>query len=122
MKILIDMNLPPQWVETFGAEGWEALHWSGIGDFGASDRTIMEWAQEHGYVVFTHDLDFGALLAATQRDGPSVIQVRTQDVLPETLGEQVVKAIRQFESELDRGALVSIDQQRARARILPFEP
>jgi predicted nuclease of predicted toxin-antitoxin system len=24
MKILIDMNLPPSWVEVFIAEGWEA--------------------------------------------------------------------------------------------------
>ncbi|MDY6986727.1 MAG: DUF5615 family PIN-like protein [Thermodesulfobacteriota bacterium] len=102
------MNLPPRWTEMFDAEGWEAVHWSGVGDFDASDRTIMEWARERGYVVFTHDLDFGALLAATQRDGPSVIQVRTQGVLPETLGEQVVKAIRRFQGELERGALIRL--------------
>ena len=40
----------------------------------------MAWAGEHGSVVFTHDLDFGSLLALTQAVGPSVIQVRTQDV------------------------------------------
>jgi len=26
IKILIDMNLPPKWVELFNAEGWEAIH------------------------------------------------------------------------------------------------
>ena len=122
MKILIDMNLPPRWVEIFAAEGWEAIHWSHVGDFTASDRIIMEWAKQRGYIVFTHDLDFGALLAATQADGPSVIQVRTQNVLPEALGDLSVKAIHQFQEELNHGALISIDQKRSRARILPLKP
>jgi predicted nuclease of predicted toxin-antitoxin system len=26
----------------------------------------MNWALTNGYIVFTHDLDFGAILAATQ--------------------------------------------------------
>jgi len=43
----------------------------------------MDWAKDNGYVVFTHDLDFSALLAATQAECSSVIQVRTQDVLAE---------------------------------------
>jgi predicted nuclease of predicted toxin-antitoxin system len=28
MKLLIDMNLSPLWVEVFEQYGWEALHWS----------------------------------------------------------------------------------------------
>ncbi len=82
MKLLIDMNLSPDWVEVFRRNGWEALHWSMVGDPRATDRAIMEWARANGYVVFTHDLDFGALLAVTQLNGPSVIQVRTQDIMP----------------------------------------
>ena len=65
MKILIDMNLPPRWAKVFAAESWEALHWSQVGAINASDREIMTWARENGYLVFTHDLDFSALLAAT---------------------------------------------------------
>jgi len=45
----------------------------------------MAWAREHVHVVFTHDLDFGTLLALTRASGPSVIQVGSQDVLPEHL-------------------------------------
>ena len=66
MKILIDMNLPPRWAKVFAGAGWEALHWSQVGAPTASDREIMAWARENGYIVFTHDLDFSALLAATQ--------------------------------------------------------
>ena len=120
MKILIDMNLSPRWEAAFTAEGWHAVHWSKIGQYNASDQTILAWAKENKYIIFTHDLDFGNLLAATAGNAPSVIQVRTQNVFPDALGTLVVKAIRQFQEELMRGALISIDEQRARAHILPF--
>ena len=31
MKILMDMNLTPRWVEIFFKGGWEAVHWSQVG-------------------------------------------------------------------------------------------
>jgi predicted nuclease of predicted toxin-antitoxin system len=46
-KILIDMNLSPKWINLFDAEGWEAVHWSKIGDFGATDKVIMKWAKDN---------------------------------------------------------------------------
>lgn len=80
----------------------------------------MAWARQHGHVVFTHDFDFGTLLALTRAEGPSVIQVRTQDVTPSAIGALVVNALRQFEATLESGALVVLDEARARARILPI--
>ncbi|MGZ5446473.1 MAG: hypothetical protein ACXW5U_31635 [Thermoanaerobaculia bacterium] len=32
MKIVIDMNLSPTWVEYFGAADVHAQHWSDLGD------------------------------------------------------------------------------------------
>ena len=120
MKIVIDMNLSPQWVEVLMSEGHDCVHWSEIGPPNAPDREILLWARSNGYVVFTHDLDFGAILAATKADSPSVLQLRTQNISPKRIGESVVSAFKQFEELLNQGALVSIDQKRARARILPF--
>ena len=71
-------------------------------------------------MVFTHDLDFGILLAVTQGNGPSVIQVRTQDVFPQALGEKMIRISRQYEDALEKGALVTVDEAKSRARILPF--
>lgn len=85
MKFLIDMNLSPDWIDVLTAEGWEAVHWSTVGAHRATDESIMTWAIEHVYVVVTHDLDCSALLAATRAIGPSVIQVRTQNILPDAL-------------------------------------
>ncbi len=41
----------------------------------------------------------------------ALIQVRIQNILPEAIGELVVSAIRQFENELGKGALISIDPE-----------
>ncbi|MCH8292584.1 DUF5615 family PIN-like protein [Candidatus Poribacteria bacterium] len=121
MKLLIDMNLSTEWVEVFERQGWQAVHWSVVGDPRASDSVIMAWARANDYVVFTHDLDFGTLLATTRVQGPSVIQVRTQDVMPQNLKSRLVQILRQYESVLESGALIIVDEARARMRILPFK-
>ena len=66
MKILIDMNLSPDWTAVLTAENIEAAHWSSVGKRDAPDEEIMQYARENGCAVFTHDLDFGAMLALTQ--------------------------------------------------------
>ena len=102
------------------AEGWDAVHWSSIGTPGAADSEILRYAKDGGYAVLTHDLDFGAILAATGGNAPSVIQVRTQDVFPEAIGPLVTAAVRQFKNEIEQGVLISVDENRFRARLLPL--
>ena len=121
MKILIDMNISPLWVEVLQGRGWKAVHWSAIGNPSARDAEILEYAKQHDYVVLTHDLDFSAILAVTRAKTPSVIQVRTQDVLSEQFRDTLTGALRQFESELAAGALIVIDETRSRARVLPLK-
>jgi len=120
MKILIDMNLSPRWCGILQAEGWESIHWSGIGNPSAPDHEIMQWALNERRVVLTHDLDYGAMLAATRAAGPSVVQVRTQDVRPAVLAPLLVPVLRQFEIELDSGALLVVDEAKSRVRLLPL--
>ena len=73
MRILVDVNLSPAWVDELIAQGFEAVHWTSVGDPRAPDSSIMAYAREHDQVVFTHDLDFGTLLALTRSLGPSVV-------------------------------------------------
>jgi predicted nuclease of predicted toxin-antitoxin system len=75
---------------------------------------------DNGYVVFTHDLDFGTLLALTRATGPSVIQLRTHDVLPAAVAEIVVETLRTFESDLEQDAIVTTDESRGKVRVLPI--
>ena len=80
----------------------------------------MQWARENHAVVFTHDLDFGILLALSQSGSPSVVQVRTQDVAPEYLGATVVNVLSTHRQAIEDGALVTIDKIKSRIRILPI--
>jgi predicted nuclease of predicted toxin-antitoxin system len=93
MKILLDMNLSPTWVGFLTQAGFEAVHWVSLGAPRASDIEIMEWARLNDHIVFTHDMDFSALLAMTGAIGPSVLQIRAQDVLPEAIGHDVVRVL-----------------------------
>jgi len=110
--ILIDMNLSPVWVEYFSAHSIEAIHWSVIGDPKAEDPVIMRYARENEMIVFTHDLDFGNILAVTHARGPSVIQARVEDPIPSVIGDAVVSAIAEFDVHLRRGALITLDPDR----------
>ena len=99
----------------------EAAHWSSLGDPRAIDADIMNYGRTEGWIVFTHDLDFGALLAHTQAGKPSVFQVRASDVSPTHLGPLVVRVLNQFAKELEAGALVTVDEARQRVRLLPLQ-
>lgn len=121
MKILVDMNLSPDWVSVFQQEGFQAVHWSQIGNPKASDDEIMKWARKNNHVVFTHDLDFGTILATCQAKGPTVIQVRTQNVHPDFLKKLVFESLNKFKDYLEKGSLVTIDEVKNRIRLLPIK-
>jgi predicted nuclease of predicted toxin-antitoxin system len=70
MKVLIDMNLSRDWISHLATVGIESVHWSAIGPAMSPDFEIMAYARDKGWVVFTHDLDFGILLASTRRHKP----------------------------------------------------
>ena len=120
MKFLIDMNLSPRWCSIFQAEGWDSVHWSAVGIASAPDPEIMQWALADGRAVFTNDLDFGTLLALTRAAGPSVVQVRTQDVRCESLSPRLIPVLHKYQSELERGTLLVIDEAKSRVRLLPL--
>lgn len=120
MKVVVDMNLSPDWCKVLRQDGWEAIHWSEIGKPTARDDEILSYAKQHRYAVFTHDLDFGAILAATRANGPSVIQVRAQDTLSVQFHDLIARSLRRFQAELEAGAIIVVEQSRARVRILPL--
>ena len=122
MKLVVDMNLSPQWIDLLHSRGIEAVHWSSVGPPNAPDHQIMTYAAANDFVVLTHDLDFSSILAVTNGDKPSVVQIRTDDVRAEIIGGRVLSALQQAQKELLEGALVTIDVNRVRLRLLPLRP
>ncbi|MFY8216609.1 MAG: DUF5615 family PIN-like protein, partial [Chthoniobacterales bacterium] len=72
MKLLIDVSLSPTWAPFLNERRIVSTHWSTIGKVDAPDQEIFEYAIAHEFVIFTHDLDFGAILAHTKFKRPSV--------------------------------------------------
>jgi predicted nuclease of predicted toxin-antitoxin system len=120
MRLLLDMNLSPAWVDVLKAEGWETVHWHEVGEPNAPDAEIMVWARDRGYYVVTNDLDFSAILAATRAEGPSVVQIRAQDLAPATLAPTLVTVLRQYAANLASGAILTLDARGSRVRALPL--
>ena len=120
MKIVVDMNLSPAWISVLEEAGYAAIHWSTIGSPSASDHEILAWAKTNSCVLFTHDLDFGAILAATGAEAPSVIQIRTQDITPAHAKDLILGALKGFGENLIEGALISVDEANSRVRLLPL--
>jgi len=120
VKFVVDMNLAPSWAARLTRLGFEAVHWSTIGAAAAPDDQILAWAAEHDYVLITNDLDFSAILAATSGQAPSVLQVRTQDLMSEAAVNFVATAVDAFRSDIEAGALLSIDETGTRVRMLPL--
>lgn len=114
------MNLSPAFGPALNAAGFHAMHWSALGDPRAGDLDIMAFARAHDYVVVTHDLDFSAILAATNGEKPSVVQIRAQNLAPQLMTALLVAALRQSETALQLGALLTIDAERRRLRLLPL--
>jgi len=116
------MNVSPEWMDVINGQGMTCVHWSQVGLTSASDREIFGWAKDHEYIVFTHDLDFGAILASTQTKAPSVIQIRSQRFFPDDVRHtrRLIGYLKQYAPLLTQGALLTIDDVKAKVRVLPL--
>ncbi len=121
MKLVVDMNLSPDWTVTLMRAGHDVLHWSAVGAADAPDDEILRWVRAEERVVLTNDLDFGTLLATSGAASPSVVQLRTGSTLSSRIGPLVARVLRETEADLSSGALVTIEADRVRLRPLSFD-
>ena len=121
MRLLIDMNLTPRWVQYLINANHQSMHWSDVGPSTAPDASICAYARDHEFVIITNDLDFPQILAYTAEAKPSVVLLRGEPLVPEKRGATLLSAISQCEDDLRSGAILTIDwSDRVRARLLPL--
>lgn len=121
MKLLVDMNLSPSWVERLARHGFEAIHWSNIGAATAADHEILTWARASTASCWSRTISTSPLiLAASAEATASVVQIRTQDLLSDAVVNAVADALKAHREHIERGALLSIDESAARVRVLPL--
>jgi hypothetical protein len=74
------------------------------------------------FASWRHDLDFSALLAMTRGSGPSVLQLRLEDLLPDAVGDIVLLVLFSHGVALAEGAIVTVTDSGTRVRVLPLRP
>jgi predicted nuclease of predicted toxin-antitoxin system len=120
VKLLVDMNLSPVWIVFLEQAGFEVIRWSQVGAADDFDATLFAWAIEHDHVILTHDQDFSTILALGRHGKPSVVLLRTSDLVPVSVGSRVVQCLRNHAEDLERGALLVLEDTRIRVRELPM--
>jgi len=115
MKFLADMGISPKTVAFLKELGYEAVHAHSLGIDKWTDQDILEKAHKEKYILLTHDLDFGELLAASGGRFPSV------NMHPEQANRNLKAVITQQHKALQEGALISVTEGQIRIRLLPVK-
>jgi predicted nuclease of predicted toxin-antitoxin system len=121
VKFLLDMGLARSTVAFLRAQGYDALHLREEGLQRLEDQQIIRKAQVEGRVILTHDLDFGRIVALSRGRSPSVITFRLENMQPSQVNYYLTEVFTHFAEQLEIGALVSVNEDAIRVRLLPIK-
>jgi len=121
MKFLADMGISPRSVAFLQERGYHATHLCEIGLERMSDADILEKARREGFVVLTHDLDFGELIAISGAKLPSVVTFRLRNMKPNNVNHYLQNLVSRHKDTLEEGAVFSVTEGRIRVRRLPIK-
>jgi len=121
MKLLADVGISMATVHALRQQGHDIVHLREQGLQRLPDPEIMEKARAEGRIVLTFDLDFADLLALGVSDSPSVVIFRLRDETPASVNPRLLEVLDERSKELEKGALIVVEDSRYRMRRLPIE-
>ncbi len=122
MKFLADMGISPKAIDFLGTLGYSATHLNDLDLNTLPGPDILKKAREDGYVLLTHDLGFGELVAATKGSLPSVVIFRLRNMHPDRVNHYLHKILEKYKESLEHGAIISVTDGQIRVRQLPIKP
>ena len=120
MRFLADMGIGADVVAALRSAGHDAVHLSEQGLSRLPDDQILAKGSSEARIVLTHDLDMGRLVALAGAATPSIITFRLQDMRPANVWSHLRQVLVDFQSELSRGAAITVTDAAARCRLLPL--
>lgn len=91
MKFLLDMGLARSTASFLRRHGHDTVHLREQGLQRLDDVEIVRKARAEDRVILTHDLDFGRIIALSQRHLPSVITFRLSDMQPSCVNHYLLQ-------------------------------
>lgn len=119
MKLLLDQGTPRSAATLLCRAGFDAVHTGDIGLAAADDEEILQRAAVEDRVIVTLDADFHALLALSAASRPSVVRIRIEGLRAEEFAKLLRQVLERCCGDLENGALVSVQENRIRVRLLP---
>jgi predicted nuclease of predicted toxin-antitoxin system len=120
MKLLLDQGLPRSAARCLREAGVDAVHTAEAGLATASDAAVLAAARQQGRALITLDADFHALLALSGAEGPSAVRIRIEGLQGEPLARLVQTVLERCESDLEKGAAVTVTDIEIRVHHLPI--
>ena len=120
MRLLADAHISPRTVAALRVAGHDVVRvGSDVLAPDAADADIVAAAIADARVIVSHDVDFSAIVALSGLDRPSVVLLRLGSASVGLVTELLERALPLVTSDLQAGALVTVDEQQIRVRRLP---
>lgn len=121
MRFLVDQNLSPRLAELLQEAGHDAAHARDYGRQKAPDEEVLGRAQDEERVLISADTDFGAILARSRTEAPSVIEVRRiSRRRAQALAFLLLANLDDLAEHLEAGSIVVLEERSIRIRRLPI--
>ena len=115
------MHIAPRTVRFLRSLGHDVVRVDELLPRTAADEAVVEVAARDGRSVLTQDLDFSAIVALSGRTAPSIISLRLSSSRVERINAVLRDVLPGVENAILAGAVVTVQDARARVRELPIE-
>jgi len=119
LRFLADMGVSQSVVEWLRSEGYDAVHLRDKGLQRLPDPEVFTEGLKEGRVLITFDLGFGEIVVSA-RQGVSVVVYRLHDTRASHQVGRLRSVLNVVSEDLERGAVVVIEEERHRVRRLPI--